>query len=338
MQNIASLSMAGDLVANSRFDRLVDMDASMHSTQSFEARFALVLALALAAQSGCARTSLLCESGELVDSESGPVCVFHRDSPLVIEGGFECPVSFGYRFETANAITCSQRPLTALPYSVCREIEDCVPMTVLTPTRKRDGSATNQCLQTCTEPKDCTSGEIRDPDGWDMSTDNFACVEGVCEYLGCNDDLECMGWDADPARSHCRDVPGDGRRCVALCDEKADCNDSSLPPQYATGDCIDEVCVYTGCVSDESCAPSMVCVDTGTGRKACNYACEAAVDCEVKLAADGLALDDDRGLRDVSFACVDGWCETRVTGCRDDADCSSGAGSFDRRTWRCDVH
>jgi hypothetical protein len=49
-----------------------------------------------------------------------------------------------------------------------------------------DQSGLPTCLQTCVTPADCATA------GLAYDADNYACSAGTCEYLGCNDDTECV--------------------------------------------------------------------------------------------------------------------------------------------------
>lgn len=292
-----------------------------------------IVAVAVLASAGCATSSQPCAEGKLVDSESGPICVFRRDSALVIEGGFECPSSFGHRFDTERAIACSQRPIQALPSSLCVEIGDgCDTAMRLRPDTASDGDETNVCQQTCAVPADCVPGGDPLPV---QDEDNFACNDGVCEDLGCNDDAECAGSFAEPEMWNCRAVPGvdsPRKQCVELCDDDADCGREFDVTGHSPFSCVDQVCAYTGCVSDEACGESWVCADRGEGAAYCYLPCETVADCQAEI--DVLSMTElPPSWGDVSWACVEGYCETYVTGCDADADCDTGNDG----TFRCDI-
>lgn len=79
-----------------------------------------VLALGLVA---CAESSLPCErDGQAFEASEARFCLYSSDSPLVIEGGFECPEQLPFRFDTDAGVACSERDLDRLPQSVCEQL------------------------------------------------------------------------------------------------------------------------------------------------------------------------------------------------------------------------
>ena len=48
------------------------------------------------------------------------------------------------------------------------------------------GNGLTACVLTCNAPADCDQGQLA------FDSDNYACTDGYCEYLGCNSDSECM--------------------------------------------------------------------------------------------------------------------------------------------------
>jgi len=74
---------------------------------------------------GCAESSVPCEpSGEHLTTAQGEFCLYSAESPLVIEGGFECPARLPFRFdaEAGGGIACAERDLERLPANVCARI------------------------------------------------------------------------------------------------------------------------------------------------------------------------------------------------------------------------
>jgi hypothetical protein len=71
----------------------------------------------------CAESSPPCEpQGQAFDASEGRFCLYSSDSPLVIQGGFECPAQLPFRFDTEAGIACSERDLPQLPESVCERL------------------------------------------------------------------------------------------------------------------------------------------------------------------------------------------------------------------------
>jgi len=80
--------------------------------------------LASCGDAGSNAASDACEQGMLIESGAGQVCVFRRDQALVIEGGFDCPEPFEFRFDTPSSIACSPHALDRLPAEVCAELPE----------------------------------------------------------------------------------------------------------------------------------------------------------------------------------------------------------------------
>lgn len=71
-------------------------------------------------------------------------------------------------------------------YLGCVDDEECF-MTFFSPSYACVAAgATKQCQPTCATPEDCAT------DTTTTNADNWACSGGVCEYLGCNNDTECV--------------------------------------------------------------------------------------------------------------------------------------------------
>jgi hypothetical protein len=99
------------------------------------------------------------------------------------------------------------------------------------------------CVHTCTAPADCATTAAY------MDADNYACVSGACQYLGCNSDAECQTIGAYACRSQGTLT----KYCVHTCTVPADC---SAGVAYMDADnyaCEAGLCRYTGCNSDAEC-------------------------------------------------------------------------------------
>ncbi len=165
-----------------------------------------------------------------------------------------------------------------------------------------DGSA---CYAACDEPADCAL-----PVAY-YDEDNFECDSGVCVYLGCHSDDECV----DAGLSVCVDAHGSGvPNCARGCEVAADCSLGVVGFGEANHECVDGGCIYIGCASDADCsAANTVCSDSGTLRS-CVPVCEAPADC----------VTEGSGYVEDNFACDDGVC-TYVT-CVSDDQCSAQLG------------
>lgn len=152
--------------------------------------------------------------------------------------------------------------------------------TTVDPGTKPDGSMT--CEHTCVTSEDCTTfgDAIYGPD-------NYACDEGLCVYLGCKSDGECLESHNDPAWT-CRQQPGDA---VPLCHPKCvtahDCVDPSSPLHNTDNwSCNGGACEHRGCTSDDECSdehhnPHYGCVKLpGDVVPVCRMKCHQANDCD----------------------------------------------------------
>jgi len=107
------------------------------------------------------------------------------------------------------------------------------------------------CVHVCDTAEDCSLGAAL------YDADNYVCTaEGLCEYTGCNDTAECE--ETTPG-TVCADVAGlDIDLCQTSCGEPAECAADSPPDAEDEDnyDCVDDLCVYTGCNSEEECQNS----------------------------------------------------------------------------------
>jgi hypothetical protein len=102
------------------------------------------------------------------------------------------------------------------------------------------------CFKSCLMSQDCAlSVPAHDEDNW-------ACTDGICEYLGCNNDAECR-ITPDFAHYVCTGQFTLVPMCMPGCFTPEDC-DMGAPAYDADNyDCTDGICVYSGCNTDEEC-------------------------------------------------------------------------------------
>jgi hypothetical protein len=160
------------------------------------------------------------------------------------------------------------------------------------------------CQHTCASPADCSNGLAA------YDEDNYACPDGWCQYLGCNNDTEC----AALGNQVCRDIGVGIDSCVAACGVPAQCDQGSAPYDEDNYACSDGWCQYQGCNGDTECATlgNYLCRDLGFGTTSCVMACTVPEDCNI---GGGPAYDAD------NYTCNDGWCQ--YTGCNNDGECQA---------------
>jgi hypothetical protein len=113
-----------------------------------------------------------------------------------------------------------------------------------------DSLETPGCRRTCSSPSDCAI------QGSEMnSADNYACVDQFCEWLGCNDNQECVD---DLGDGHiCMSADSSDRlvvpSCVDVCTTASDC--ASPTDLYGEDNYVCEAggCLWTGCNDDDEC-------------------------------------------------------------------------------------
>ena len=119
----------------------------------------------------------------------------------------------------------------------------------------RDQGGLPQCVQTCASSASCGSGSGA------FDADNYECSAGVCSYLGCNTDAECVATFSD-SRYVCRrveppalglPVPVAERNCVLGCTTRSDCRTASPVADEDNYECREGACIYTGCNDDGEC-------------------------------------------------------------------------------------
>jgi len=104
------------------------------------------------------------------------------------------------------------------------------------------------CAAACDDATDCAvSGSAA------YDANNVTCDAGVCRYLGCMNDDECMSIGDYLCR------PMDGMTidvCQMACDRPADCAFDDGAYSSDNFSCTDGVCVYGGCNDSDECLAS----------------------------------------------------------------------------------
>jgi hypothetical protein len=105
------------------------------------------------------------------------------------------------------------------------------------------------CARLCDIVDECNLGSP-----W-YDGDNYLCNgEGFCEYTGCADSVECTELVDDyvcaPMTGYVVDV------CQATCEVPEDCGTGAPAFDADNYDCVDSLCVYTGCNSESECQDS----------------------------------------------------------------------------------
>jgi hypothetical protein len=105
------------------------------------------------------------------------------------------------------------------------------------------------CKRVCDVASDCSIGTPL------YDTDNYTCNgDGFCEYTGCNDTTEC---EAALPGYVCAGMAGsDVDVCQLPCGGPEDCGTGTGAYDEDNYDCVDDLCVYTGCNSQAECKES----------------------------------------------------------------------------------
>lgn len=126
------------------------------------------------------------------------------------------------------------------------------------------------CQGACEQPMDCCTLFLGDPSCVGMLGTypyNFGCENGVCQFIGCNNDDECAfggalkGWICD----HSAEVP----TCQPGCNNDDDCAANGIPGWVCNG----TYCEQPPCVDDASCGGGDVVCNPVTG--ACELHCSS---------------------------------------------------------------
>jgi hypothetical protein len=173
------------------------------------------------------------------------------------------------------------------------------------------------CVAECTVPADCTVPGIATV----MDEDNWKCTEGVCHYMGCNNDAECNEYI--PGR---KCYTGDRAQyvvpqCLFTCDTVADCTGPTPPSLYDSDnlECAEGLCHHLGCNNTEECTESL------TENYACTYfeeysisgcaqTCSVPADCPYEGAVAPYTEE--------FWACQSGTCHW--LGCTENSQCAEG--------------
>jgi hypothetical protein len=167
------------------------------------------------------------------------------------------------------------------------------------------------CYPTCTTVADCVSASPLTDD------DNYACTDGKCEYLGCQDTGECTAAFMNPNYA-CETLAGSSLpTCNATCTVVADCVSASPLTDDDNYACTNGRCEYLGCQSTSECTtafmdPNYVCETApGSSLAGCYPTCTVVADC---VAASPLTDDDN-------YACTNSRCE--YLGCQSTSECTT---------------
>jgi hypothetical protein len=111
------------------------------------------------------------------------------------------------------------------------------------------GGGLPSCSEVCFSPSDCASPSPA------VDADNYACESGVCRYLGCLNDSECMAtFGVAGGEWVCREtVPGGPPTCSEVCRSPADCASAAPSVDADNYACEAGICRYLGCLNDAEC-------------------------------------------------------------------------------------
>jgi hypothetical protein len=174
---------------------------------------------------------------------------------------------------------------------------------------------TPYCQTGCAVPADCAAG----PPGGTADVDNYACVDEVCAWTGCNSTAECVATLGDPD-SACEIAFGTlVPTCWQTCDLAADCASPGGNVVFDADnyECTGGLCQWTGCNSNAECAAGIpsapICAVPPHGQviPTCLQACDTPADC----ASPSAPFDAD------NYACDGGACI--YEGCNSTAECAS---------------
>lgn len=162
------------------------------------------------------------------------------------------------------------------------------------------------CLGSCTVAADCV-----EPNAVDLvDEDNYACDTGVCRWLGCNSDAECL------AGYLCRHIEGALPLCYPPCSVPGDCAFAGSEGTAYDDDnyaCESGVCRWQGCNTDAECQAfdsNHVCHTATPTLDLCRRSCTTAADCD-----EGAGSVYDAN----NYTCEAGVC--RWLGCASDDEC-----------------
>lgn len=173
-----------------------------------------------------------------------------------------------------------------------------------------DAAAVRECRLTCSSTADCITPGADDA----HDSDNYACTNGGCVYLGCKDG-EC----AAASGAVCPPpVEGQPRLCTLACTKSSDCALIGIPfLDVDNWECITEACSYLGCLTDEECES----VDANSGCAPFSLPGASVPLCTPRCGvADDCAQTPDGIFSASHWTCREGFCWW--LGCFTTGDCS----------------
>jgi hypothetical protein len=132
-------------------------------------------------------------------------------------------------------------------YLGCKDDKECA-ATAVNLTCAEIAPGMKACQTACTAAKDCAQDGAPEY----VDADNYACLNGICKYTGCNGDAECKSI----GNYVCRDQGAGIKTCVAACAEAKECAVANAPASADADNytCADGLCKYAGCNGDAECA------------------------------------------------------------------------------------
>lgn len=119
-------------------------------------------------------------------------------------------------------------------------------------------SETFQCRRDCNSDTDCPATDV-------AAASAYACVHGICTYVGCRSNAECAHSDQACI------VYGDGiGRCAGPCYADNLC-DNIISAERDFPECVDGFCVSQGCTQDSDCIAAIEAVRSGSSCKGDPY-------------------------------------------------------------------
>jgi hypothetical protein len=160
-------------------------------------------------------------------------CVPEMPTQIIDEDNFDCNADGYCEYTGCNSATECQDAYSSDQYG-CTE---------------STGYGFPRCAHVCDVASDCSQGTPL------YDTDNFTCNgDGFCEYTGCNDTTEC---EAALTGYVCAGMAGsDVDVCQLPCVGPEDCGTGIGAYDEDNYDCVDDLCVYSGCNSADECKES----------------------------------------------------------------------------------
>ncbi|NUN15439.1 MAG: hypothetical protein HUU55_17585 [Myxococcales bacterium] len=103
------------------------------------------------------------------------------------------------------------------------------------------------CALACTTPADCVFAG----DGGAYDVDNYSCDAGICRYVGCHTDKECLSSlpDTEAGCDLSLQIP----LCKSECQTNKDCAQTHSAYDADNYVCENGLCTYIGCHTDDEC-------------------------------------------------------------------------------------